>query len=56
MRLFCYLCVCVSFPNVARQRFGKHLPAATNTPATIEELIDSVFSLRSVSYKIPNMQ
>jgi hypothetical protein len=26
-------------PIVARQRFGKHVPAATNTHATIQELL-----------------
>jgi hypothetical protein len=43
------LCLCVSFPNVARQRPGKHVPAVTNTHATMEELLDAVFSMRSMS-------
>jgi hypothetical protein len=33
---------------VAMQRLGKHVPAATNTHATTQELLDSVFSMRSV--------
>jgi hypothetical protein len=42
--------VCVS-PIVARQRLGKHVTAATNTHATIEEMLDASFSIRSVSYQ-----
>jgi hypothetical protein len=34
---------------VAKQRLGKHVPAATNTHTTIEEVLDAVFSVRSVS-------
>jgi hypothetical protein len=34
---------------VARQRLGKHVPAAKNTYATIEELLDAVFSVVSNS-------
>jgi hypothetical protein len=33
---------------VTRQRLGKHIPAATNTHATMEELLDMVFSVQSV--------
>jgi hypothetical protein len=33
---------------VSRQRLGKHLPAATDTHATIEVLLEMVFSIRSV--------
>jgi hypothetical protein len=33
--------------NVAWQRLSKHVPAATNTHATIE-LLDAVFAVRSV--------
>jgi hypothetical protein len=33
---------------VARQRLGKHYPAATNTYVKIE-LLEAVFSLRSMS-------
>jgi hypothetical protein len=36
---------------VARQRLAKHLPASTNTHTTVEELLDAVFSVMSVSYK-----
>jgi hypothetical protein len=36
---------------VARQRLGKNVTAATNTHATIEELLDASFSIRSVSYQ-----
>jgi hypothetical protein len=34
--------------TVAGQRLDKHLSAATDTHATIEELLDTVFSMRSV--------
>jgi hypothetical protein len=34
---------------VARQKLGKNVKAATNTHVTIEELLDTSFSLRSVS-------
>jgi hypothetical protein len=30
---------------------GKHVPAATNAQETIEEMLEPVFSMRSVSYK-----
>jgi hypothetical protein len=33
------------------QWLGKHVPAATNTHAAIEELLDAPFSMRSVSYQ-----
>jgi hypothetical protein len=33
---------------VSRQRLGKHVPAATGTHATIEVLLETVFSTRSV--------
>jgi hypothetical protein len=33
---------------VSRQRIGKHVPAATNTHTTIQLLLDTVFSTRSV--------
>jgi hypothetical protein len=38
-------------PIFARQWLGKHGPAAMNTQATIEELLDSAFSLRPVKYQ-----
>jgi hypothetical protein len=36
---------------VARHWIGQHVPAATNTQATIE-LLDAVFSILSVSFHI----
>jgi hypothetical protein len=54
MRSPCCLCACVSRVNVARQRLGKHVPDATNTHV-IEELLDAVFSVWSVSYQIINV-
>jgi hypothetical protein len=41
---------------VSKQRLGKHVPAATDTHATIEILLETVFSTRSVqrSYKEDN--
>jgi hypothetical protein len=36
---------------VARQRLGKHIPAATNKHATIKELLDAPFSMWPVSYQ-----
>jgi hypothetical protein len=33
---------------ISRQRIGKHVPAATNTYTTIEILLETVFSTRSV--------
>jgi hypothetical protein len=53
-------CLCVPSPNkpertaVAKQRFGKHVPAAKNRRAVIEELLEEVFSMRSMSYQILN--
>jgi hypothetical protein len=44
----CCLCVCVSPPIVARQWLGKHVPTATNTYATKEELLDVVFFMQCV--------
>jgi hypothetical protein len=32
----------------ARQQLGKHVPAATNTQAVIEEFLDMSFFMRSV--------
>jgi hypothetical protein len=41
---------------VSRQRLGKHIPAATDTHATIEVLLETVFFTRSEqrSYKKDN--
>jgi hypothetical protein len=36
----------------ARLRLRKHVIAATNIHATVEELLDAVFSMRSVSCQI----
>jgi hypothetical protein len=38
-------------PFVARQRVGKNVTAVTNTNATIEELLDPWFYVRSMSYQ-----
>jgi hypothetical protein len=34
--------------SIARQRLAKQIPAATDTKATIEELLGTMFSIRSV--------
>jgi hypothetical protein len=44
IRLFCSESVSI-LPFFARQRLGKHVPAATNTHATIEKLLDSSLSM-----------
>jgi hypothetical protein len=36
---------------VAKQRLGRNVTAATNTHATIEELLDASFSMWPVSYQ-----
>jgi hypothetical protein len=33
--------------SITRQRLSKHVPAATNTQATIEELLEAMFSVGS---------
>jgi hypothetical protein len=33
---------------ITRQRLGKHVPAGTNTQATIKVLLETMFSIRSV--------
>jgi hypothetical protein len=64
--LWDHLATCVSPPEqagaleseenaVTRQRLGKHFPAATNTHATVEELLDAVFSMWSLSFQVLNM-
>jgi hypothetical protein len=40
--------------SVIRQWLGKQVPVAMNTHATTEELLDALFSMRSVSYDILN--
>jgi hypothetical protein len=34
--------------SVARERLGKHVPAATDTQANLEELLEAVFSVLHV--------
>jgi hypothetical protein len=43
---------------VSRQRLGNYIPAATDTNATIEVLLETVFSTRSVErgYKEDNLR
>jgi hypothetical protein len=44
------VCVCLLIPLIAaRQRLGKHVPAAMNIYA-VEEMLDAVSSKRSVLY------
>jgi hypothetical protein len=57
------VCVCVSPvslldngsvkipPIVARQRLGRNVTAVTNIHATIEELLDALFSMWALSYQ-----
>jgi hypothetical protein len=45
------VCLYVYPPIVARQRLGKNVTATTNTQVTIDELLDSSFSMGSVSYQ-----
>jgi hypothetical protein len=40
------VCLYLYPPVVARQRLGKNVTAATNTHATIEELLDASFYMR----------
>jgi hypothetical protein len=44
-------CVYVNAPIDAKQMIDKNVTAATNTHATIEELLDVSFSTQSVSYQ-----
>jgi hypothetical protein len=46
-----YVCLHVYPPIVARQLLGKNVTATTNTHATIEELLDASFYMRSLSYQ-----
>jgi hypothetical protein len=45
------LCLYVYAPIVARQRLGENVTAATNTHVTLEEFLDSSFSMCSESYQ-----
>jgi hypothetical protein len=38
----------INISAVSRQRFGKHVPTATDTHAAIEVLLETVFATRSV--------
>jgi SUMO ligase MMS21 Smc5/6 complex component len=51
--LFVFVSVCTLV--AARHRLGEHVNAAKNTHLTIEELLDAVFSVMSLSCKILNM-
>jgi hypothetical protein len=52
MRIWCCRCVCMCIPPyVARQQLNIRPAAATNTYATIEELLDTSFSMRFVFYQ-----
>jgi hypothetical protein len=64
--MFVSLCACVSTNElkkivesketpVPRQRLGEHFPAAATLDATIEELLDLVFSMRSLSHQLLNI-
>jgi hypothetical protein len=46
------VCLYMYTPVVARQRPGKNVTEATNTQATIEELLNASFSVRSVSFQM----
>jgi hypothetical protein len=45
------VCLYVYPSTVARQRLAKSFTIATNTHATVEELLESSFSMLSVSYQ-----
>jgi hypothetical protein len=48
----CCLCVCMFIaPVIATQRRGKHVSAAKITHATVEKLLDAIFSAPLVSYQ-----
>jgi hypothetical protein len=58
VRLPCYVSVCVGGDThanakviIAMQRLGKLVLATTNTHGAIQELLDTVLSMRSVSYQ-----
>jgi hypothetical protein len=44
-------CLHVYPPVVSRQRLGKNVSVATNTHATVEQLLEASFSMRCVSYQ-----
>jgi hypothetical protein len=43
--------LCKNIPTVARQQLGVNFIGATNTQKTIEELLDALFSMLSVSFQ-----
>jgi hypothetical protein len=45
------VCLYVNPLITARQQLGKNVTTATNTDATIEELLDTSFSMRPISYQ-----
>jgi hypothetical protein len=49
------LSILVCPPNVARQRLCKYVPAARNTHAAMDELLDAVLSMLPILYKILSM-
>jgi hypothetical protein len=51
-----YICVCVSPITIVEPEVTAVVVfAVTNTQATIEEILDAVFSMGSVSYQVINM-
>jgi hypothetical protein len=46
-----FVCLYVYPSVVAMQRHSKNIAAAKDTRATVEELLDASFSMRSVSYE-----
>jgi hypothetical protein len=46
-----YVCLYLYVPTVAKQKLGENVTAATNTHATIEELLGASFYMRSVTYE-----
>jgi hypothetical protein len=44
------VCLYVYTPNIVRQRLGENVTEATNTRATVEELLDAWCYILSVSY------
>jgi hypothetical protein len=60
MRFAVCMCVCPTIVEpeetaIARQQPGKYIPMTVNTYATIEELLDIVFSMRYMSYQVFGM-
>jgi hypothetical protein len=47
-----YQSVCMYvYPIVARQGLGKNVTTAKNTRATLDELLEALFSVRAMSYQ-----